>query len=71
MLVITRKQGQRLFIGGDIIVTVSRVLPDGRVRLGIEAPKDVIVAREELLAQGGGPCSESGRSSCASSPASP
>lgn len=71
MLVVTRKQGQRLFIGGDVVVTVSRVLPDGRVRLGIEAPKEIIVTREELLTQGGGKCSESERSNSSASAHSP
>lgn len=70
MLVITRKAGQRLFIGGNIVVTVSRVLPDGRVRLGIEAPREIIVAREELLSQGGAPCLGSEPLNSASSAAS-
>ncbi len=70
MLVVTRKTGQRLFIGSDVVVTVSRVLPDGRVRLGIQAPKEIVVAREELLSQGGGSCSASERSNSASSGAS-
>lgn len=71
MLVVTRKTGQRVFIGGDVIVTVNRVLPDGRVRLGIQAPPEVIVAREELLSQGGVPCSASERSNSSSSAPSP
>lgn len=50
MLVITRKAGQRVFIGDNIVVSIGRVLPDGRVRLCIEAPQEVKVAREELLA---------------------
>jgi len=49
MLVVTRKAGQRVYIGNDVIVSVGKVLPDGRVRLCIEAPKEVKVAREELL----------------------
>lgn len=49
MLVITRKEGQRVFIGDDIEVVVSRILPDGRVRLSIKAPRDVRIVREELL----------------------
>lgn len=52
-LVLTRKTGQRLFIGDDIAVRVGRVLPDGRVRLCIEAPPNVKVVREELLAAKG------------------
>jgi carbon storage regulator len=49
MLVITRKAGQRIWIGNDVEVTVGRVLPDGRVRLCITAPKHVTVVRDELL----------------------
>lgn len=71
MLVVTRKPGQRVFIGNDVVVTVTRILPDGRVRLGIQAPPEVIVAREELLSQGGGSCLESVRSNSSSSAASP
>lgn len=67
MLVVTRKPGQRVFIGDNVVVTVSRVLPDGRVRLGIQAPKEVNVAREELLSQGGGSCSGSERSNSSAS----
>jgi carbon storage regulator CsrA len=46
-LVVTRKPGQRIMIdGGRIIVTLVQV--DGyRVRIGIEAPVDVVVDREE------------------------
>lgn len=49
MLVITRKTGQRIWIGSDVEVTVGRVLPDGRVRLCITAPRHVTVVRDELL----------------------
>jgi carbon storage regulator len=48
MLVLTRKLMEKLFIGDDICVTVVR-LEGGQVRLGIEAPRDVIVVRAELV----------------------
>lgn len=48
-LVLTRKIGQRLFIGTDIAVRVGRIFPDGKVRLCVEAPPEVKVVREELL----------------------
>lgn len=70
MLVITRKVGQRVFVGDNIVLTVSRILPDGRVRIGIEAPREVVVTREELRPQGGGSCSESGQSNSSASAAS-
>lgn len=47
MLVLTRKPGQRIRIGGDVSVTVVRVGAGG-VRLGIEAPPGVAVHRGEL-----------------------
>jgi carbon storage regulator len=48
MLVLTRKLMEKLFIGGDICVTVVR-LEGGQVRLGIEAPREVAVVRAELV----------------------
>jgi carbon storage regulator len=48
MLVLSRKEGERLVIDGNIVVTVVR-LAGGKVRLGIEAPANVLVRREELL----------------------
>ncbi len=47
MLVLSRKQSQRIRLGNSIVVTVVRVSGD-KVRLGIEAPADVLVLREEL-----------------------
>jgi carbon storage regulator len=47
MLVLSRKENQRLKFGDAITVTVLRVAGDS-VRLGIEAPPDVLVLREEL-----------------------
>lgn len=47
MLVLSRKTTQRILIGGDIVLTVVRIGPN-TVRLGIQAPKDVNIRREEL-----------------------
>jgi carbon storage regulator len=47
MLVLSRRESQRIKLGDSIVVTVVRVAGD-RVRLGIEAPRDVVVLREEL-----------------------
>lgn len=47
MLVLTRKVGESINIGNDIKITIIN-LEGGQVRLGIEAPKDVIVHREEI-----------------------
>ena len=50
MLVLSRKIGERIWIGDKISVTVVRVAGGG-VRLGIEAPDDLPVVREELKSQ--------------------
>lgn len=47
MLVLSRKVGERILIGDQITVTVVRVTGGG-VRLGIEAPSEMAVIREEL-----------------------
>jgi carbon storage regulator len=47
MLVLSRKQRQRIVIGDNIIIEVVRISGD-QVRIGIDAPKDVLVRREEV-----------------------
>ena len=51
MLVFTRKVGDAIVINGDISVTILRVGPND-VRLGIVAPGEVPVARNELRTTG-------------------
>ena len=47
MLVLTRKVSERFMIGDEIVVTVVKI--DGRqVRIGIEAPREVVIRRTEL-----------------------
>lgn len=48
MLVLTRRIGESIRIGDDIVVTLVQIGP-GKVRLGIEAAPDVVILREELL----------------------
>jgi len=48
MLVLTRKQNEKIRIGDNITITVVR-MKGKAVRLGIEAPKNVNVLRGELL----------------------
>jgi carbon storage regulator len=50
MLVLSRKESERIRLGDSIVVTVVRVAGD-KVRLGIEAPSDILVLREELEPQ--------------------
>jgi carbon storage regulator len=47
MLVLSRKESERIRLGDSIVVTIIRVSGD-KVRLGIEAPPDVLVLRDEL-----------------------
>ena len=49
MLVLSRKEGERIKLGDSIVITVVGVSGD-KVRLGIAAPSDVLVLREELEA---------------------
>lgn len=47
MLVLSRREGERIQLGDNIVITVVKVAGD-RVRLGIEAPSNVLVLRSEL-----------------------
>lgn len=47
MLVLSRRQSERIKLGDSIVLTVIRVAGDV-VRLGIEAPADIVVLRGEL-----------------------
>jgi carbon storage regulator len=47
MLVLSRRERERIKLGDSIVVTVVRVAGD-KVRLGIEAPPHVLVLRDEL-----------------------
>lgn len=47
MLVLSRKVGERILIGDQVTVTVVRIA-NGAVRIGIEAPPEMAVIREEL-----------------------
>lgn len=51
MLVLTRKRGESIVIGRDITVMVLSVARNGTVRIGVEAPKEVQVDREEIAAE--------------------
>jgi len=51
MLVLTRRKGESILLSGGITLTVVRV-KEGRVKLGIEAPRQTKIVRGELLAKG-------------------
>ena len=47
MLVLSRKESEKIMLGETIVLTIVRVTGD-RVRLGIEAPDDMLILRKEL-----------------------
>ena len=47
MLVLTRKEGEQIVIGNNIMITVSRI-SQNRVTVGVDAPRDVQIVRREL-----------------------
>ena len=51
MLVLSRKLGEKIQIGEDICITVVDI-DRGKIRLGIEAPREVPIFRQELLPLG-------------------
>ncbi len=50
MLVLTRNRSQQVLIGDDIVVTIVEAR-NGKVRIGIDAPQDVLILRPEVLAK--------------------
>lgn len=47
MLVLSRREGEKIIIGDSIVITVARVGAD-KVRIGIDAPENVLILRGEL-----------------------
>ncbi|MDA7949995.1 MAG: carbon storage regulator [Pirellulaceae bacterium] len=47
MLVLSRKETERIKLGDDVTLTIIQISGD-KVRLGIEAPKNVLILRDEL-----------------------
>ena len=52
MLVLSRKTGEKILIGENVTVTIVRIGPN-TVRLGIDAPRDMNIVREELCQTAG------------------
>lgn len=48
MLVLTRKQGEQILVGDDIVITVLESRRDG-VRIGIDAPRGLKIQRHEVV----------------------
>jgi carbon storage regulator len=49
MLVLSRKIGEQIIIGDNIVITLVEIRSLNVVRIGIEAPKEVPIYRKELL----------------------
>lgn len=64
MLVLQRLAGERIWIGEDVCIVALRV-KGGKVKLGIEAPKGIKIAREEI--RGKAKPSEGGGADCSGS----
>jgi carbon storage regulator len=47
MLVLSRKEGEKIIIGDGVVLTINRIAGN-RVAIGIEAPREVRIARGEL-----------------------
>lgn len=47
MLILTRRSNERIFIGDDVVLSVLSI-EGNRVKLGIDAPADVSILREEI-----------------------
>ena len=47
MLILTRRVGKSVIINGDINMTILKI-KDNQVRIGVEAPKNIAIDREEI-----------------------
>lgn len=50
MLILTRRSNERIFIGDDVVLVVLGI-ENNRVKLGIEAPAEVSILREEIVGE--------------------
>jgi len=57
MLILTRKVGESVLIGDEVTVTVMAV-KGNQVRIGVDAPRDVSVHREEVYERLGAPAAD-------------
>ena len=60
MLVLSRKESQRIRLGDSIVITIVKISGD-KVRVGIDAPGNVLVLRDELERRRAGRPKRSGR----------
>jgi len=48
MLSLTRRPGERIMIGDDIVIQITRITSERGVQIDIQAPRDIEVHREEI-----------------------
>ena len=48
MLILTRRKGEQILIGDDVVITILGLGTHGEQRVGIEAPRDIPVVRSEI-----------------------
>ncbi|MBW4031135.1 MAG: carbon storage regulator CsrA [Acidobacteria bacterium] len=48
MLVLTRKRGERILVGDDIVITILEIKGDA-IRIGVDAPSGVRIQRHEVV----------------------
>ena len=48
MLMLSRKYGEQIMVGDDICITIGEIVNGHVVRIGIDAPKEVLILRKEL-----------------------
>lgn len=58
MLVLSRKPGERILVGNDIVISVVSLGPN-TVKIGIDAPQDMNIVRAELVPAGHQPSATS------------
>ena len=56
MLVLTRRRNEKIVIDDSIVITVCQI-EQGKVRIGVDAPADIPIRREELIRQWSEPAS--------------
>jgi carbon storage regulator CsrA len=67
MLVLTRRVGEKVVIGGKITIAVAAVQKD-RVQLALDAPREVLILRGELAGLSPEPCRSSNGGDCGLTP---
>ena len=49
MLVLTRRRGDKLYIGDNIVIEILDIIGGTNVRLSVRAPRDIDIFRDELI----------------------